>query len=386
MPRRSLPPVVPIVVCVLASVVALWNASANAVDISIPLPKPSLPSIPLPRFLDEPRKKLGEDELKAIDRANDEDPNGRARIAGATSPAPSPGAAPRDADATVLAPQFSDRLPYSVVLGMVVCESNFPLDEVGGLQAEITQLQKDLIDYLNVPQSNEKIELCLFKDKESYASFIRAIFPGAPLDRPALYVKESGPGVLMVQRDANMIVNVRHEMTHAYLNASLRRVPIWLDEGLAKYFETPPGERGFRNPYLKDVEESASGFFSSPPSLSRLEKLERVDQMRAREYRESWSWVHFMLHYSRDTHLVLANYLRTLRPETQQKLTRQEATRLQKKAPLKQALEKYVPDYQRKYVEHFKNWDARKEEYEKKRASADFYQNFSSLLQEATKR
>ena len=328
-------------------------APVRAFDLNIPLPKPTLPALPLPKFFDEPSRKLDDEELESIKRAGSVDHGEHARIAEER-------AQPHDA----LAPRFSDRLPYNTTLGMVVCESNFPLDEVAGLQAEITQLQVDLVGYLMVPEANEPIELCLFRDSRSYSDFIRAVFPGAPLDRPALYVKDSGPGVLMVQRDENMIVNIRHEMTHAYLNASLRHVPIWLDEGLAKYFETPPGERGFRNPYLQDVEQKASGLFSSPPSLARLEKLTRVDQMRSREYRESWSWVHFMLHYSRDTHLVLAKYLRSLRPENQVGVSRKDAYARQRRAPLKQELERFIPDYEKKYVEHFRNWDARKEHYE----------------------
>ncbi|MBQ8362628.1 MAG: hypothetical protein IJX36_01715, partial [Thermoguttaceae bacterium] len=203
-------------------------------------------------------------------------------------------AAPTSAPSTFaldLSPSFSKFLPYSVALGKVVCESNFPLEETAGLQAEIVQLQNDLVGYLGVPESTEKISLCLFRDRTSYIAFICEYFPGAPTDRPALYVKEPGkPGVLMVRRDEKTILNVRHEMVHAYLNAALRNVPIWIDEGLAKYFETAPGERGFRNPFLEKVENDATSFFASPPSLSRLEKLTRVDQMRIREYRESWAW------------------------------------------------------------------------------------------------
>lgn len=263
-----------------------------------------------------------------------------------------------------LSPMFSDRLPYSVALGRVVVESNFPLESVHGLEAEIVQLQRDLVGFLGVPQAREKIELCLFADMRSYRDFIAATFPGAPTDRPALYVKDSGPGVLMVPRDARMILNIRHEMTHAYLNASLRNVPIWIDEGLAKYFEIPPGERGFRNPYLSDVEQNVSGLFSSPPSLSRLEKLTTVDQMKTREYRESWSWVHYMIHYSDRTHRILASYLRSLTPEAQEGISPRDAYKLQKKTPMKKALEKYEPGYLKEYVEHFKNWEQRKEDYE----------------------
>ena len=261
-------------------------------------------------------------------------------------------------------------MPYSIALGKVVCESNFPLEETAGLQAEIVRLQNDLVGYLGVPESTEKISLCLFRDRTSYIAFICEYFPGAPTDRPALYVKEPGkPGVLMVRRDEKMILNVRHEMVHAYLNAALVNVPIWIDEGLAKYFETPPGERGFRNPFLEKVESDATSFFASPPSLSRLEKLARVDQMRIREYRESWSWTHFLIHYSPETQRVLALYLRSLRPEAQAGISSAEAARLQRDAPLKRLLERYVPDYKSKYVEHFRGWAERRDAYENGRAT-----------------
>ena len=269
-----------------------------------------------------------------------------------------------------LSPSFSKFLPHSVALGRVVCESNFPLEETAGLQAEIVRLQEDLIGYLDIPESTEKISLCMFRDRNSYIAFICEYFPGAPTDRPALYVKEPGkPGVLMVRRDEKMILNVRHEMVHAYLNAALRNVPIWIDEGLAKYFETPPGERGFSNPFLEKVESDATSFFASPPMLKRLEGLTRVDQMRIREYRESWAWTHFLIHYSSETQRVLALYLRSLRPEAQAGISAEEAARLQKKAPLKKLLERYVPDYKAKYVEHFRGWTERRDAYENGRSA-----------------
>ena len=269
-----------------------------------------------------------------------------------------------------LSPQFSHRLPYSTTLGRVVCEADFPLDSVVDLQAEIVQLQKDLVDFLAVPEAREKIELCLFKDMNSYREFIAEIFPGAPTDRPALYVKDKDVGVLMVPNDPRMVLNVRHEMTHAYLNASLQNVPIWIDEGLAKYFEIPPGERGFRNPYLEDMERNVSGLFSSPPSLSRLEKLTTVGQMKSREYRESWSWVHYMMHYSPRTQRVLSNYLRSLRREAQRGISPRDAANLQKQSPLKRALEEFEPNYKREYVEHFKNWERLEADYESRRADS----------------
>ena len=47
--------------------------------------------------------------------------------------------------------------------------------------------------------------------------------------------------------------DLRHEMTHAYLHAVVPNVPLWLDEGLAKYFELPRQQHGLNQPYVRQV-------------------------------------------------------------------------------------------------------------------------------------
>jgi hypothetical protein len=49
------------------------------------------------------------------------------------------------------------------------------------------------------------------------------------------------------------------------------------------------------------------------PDLDRLEALEKVEHMKAPDYREAWGWVHYMLHASADTRQVLLNYVHELR-------------------------------------------------------------------------
>ena len=56
-------------------------------------------------------------------------------------------------------------------------------------------------------------------------------------------------------------------MTHAILNASLRYVPIWLDEGLAKYFETPRGDRATQNPFLDQLNQMQWNNPLMPPPM-----------------------------------------------------------------------------------------------------------------------
>lgn len=248
--------------------------------------------------------------------------------------------------------------PWEKTIGIVRVFSDFDLATLNGLQSDIEELQDDLINYLGVPRPQEEIHLFLFSNSEGYLRYIHKRWPGAPLDRPALYVKDRGPGSLMIRKDNQILLNVRHEMTHAILNASLMHVPIWLDEGLAKYFEVPRGKRGFENPFLSTVRQNTTFlFFSRAPSLERLEHLSQVQQMGEREYRESWAWVHFLIHYSQETHYLLAEYLASLRPEYQSKLTAEQVADLQKSSPLTARLKEQFPDYKKIYVAHFKNWE-----------------------------
>ena len=102
--------------------------------------------------------------------------------------------------------------------------------------------------------------------------------------------------------------DLRHELTHALLNAVLKSVPLWLDEGLAGYFELPPDHDGRESPAPRQPPPRVV-----QPDLDRLEKLEQVKQMEKPEYREAWAWVHFMLRGDPAVREVLLDYLQSLR-------------------------------------------------------------------------
>jgi len=210
-----------------------------------------------------------------------------------------------------LSPSYQRRLRYVQTCGVVVVQANFPLTEIAAILDEINMLQYDLTRYIGVPAAKEKIELCLFRDEGSYIEFLKEHFPRAPRNRRALYVKlDDRPGTLMVQKSKDFEVDLRHEMTHAIIHASIPRVPIWLDEGLAKYFEVPPQDRAKNHPYMAQVRRNAR--LGAVPFLDRLTKLETIDDMGVKEYRDSWAWTHFLIHRSPETHRLLAAYLQML--------------------------------------------------------------------------
>lgn len=255
-----------------------------------------------------------------------------------------------------LTPSYSKHLKYTSVCGVVVVQSNFPLKEIESILLQVEDLQKDLNLYMGVPAPREKIELCLFKDEKTYNQFLREYFPRAPQDRRALYIKmNEEPGTLLVQKTKEFSVDLRHEMTHAIIHASIRTVPIWLDEGLAKYFEPAPEERASHNPYLKIVRWNTR--FGAVPSLSRLERLEHIGEMGTREYRDSWAWIHFMIHHSPDTHRLLAGYLQmlaVLSPENNE--NKNDLTAPIEVPPLSLYLREVLSNSREQYREHFQAW------------------------------
>ena len=91
----------------------------------------------------------------------------------------------------------------------------------------------------------------------------------------------------------------------------LQTVPLWLDEGLAEYFEVPGAEPGtVNNEYAVRLARAVQSGWR--PDIHRLERLEKVEQMHRADYRESWAWVHFMLHSTPDGKQVLLDYLQSL--------------------------------------------------------------------------
>ena len=108
----------------------------------------------------------------------------------------------------------------------------------------------------------------------------------------------------------NIQQDLRHELTHALLHSVIRDVPLWLDEGLAEYFELPPDWKGVNPAHVESLLHTGS--FPYKCDLPRLENLTEVKQMTPAEYREAWAWVHLMLRDKAEAKAVLTSYLRQL--------------------------------------------------------------------------
>jgi hypothetical protein len=157
-------------------------------------------------------------------------------------------------------------------------------------------------------------------------------------------VKSQGPGMVLAYWSRDFEVDLRHECTHALLHASMPVVPLWLDEGLAQYFELPRSQRADGHPNLVGIQWSLRE--GPVPTMETLEKKTNLPEMGRREYRDAWAWVHFMLHGPPVARETLTGYLRDLQDGAAPSLL---SVRLQKR----------LPQPERQFAEHFLSWNLR---------------------------
>ncbi len=94
------------------------------------------------------------------------------------------------------------------------------------------------------------------------------------------------------------------------MHGSFGDLPLWLDEGLAEFFENdlvPPGAELERVELI--TKDLAGGW---TPDLERLASITDIRQMTPRDYREAWAWVHLFLKGPASGKAVMASCLNDL--------------------------------------------------------------------------
>jgi hypothetical protein len=92
------------------------------------------------------------------------------------------------------------------------------------------------------------------------------------------------------------------------LHSVVPGIPLWLDEGLAEFFEVPRSQSGLNRPHLELLSDMME-HDGWQPDLGRLERLRDAAQLDQRDYAESWAWVYAMLHSEPEQREVLIKYL-----------------------------------------------------------------------------
>ena len=224
--------------------------------------------------------------------------------------------------------------------GQFRIHAEFQLDQIDPLLETIQEQRADIAATLGLQPGESPIVICLFA---SYTTYVRYISQHAPagVNRRALFVRGDTAGFVYVYRHPRFETDLRHEVTHAILHSMLPFLPLWLDEGLAEYFEVRALQRSSANPHqLRMKWASRLGW---KPNLKRLESRNTLSDFSAADYREAWAWVHFLLHGSDEGSRLLRSYLATIQQETPP-------------GPFSRHLNRVLPNSGRQLTAHLKQW------------------------------
>ena len=189
--------------------------------------------------------------------------------------------------------------------------SDFHLPRRHRLLDELISRRRDIADRLLLPMSDEPINVYLFEDEKRFARYLAQNHPLFP-DRRAFFVKNDTDLKVFAHWGQHVGEDLRHEVTHGYLHSVVPNIPIWLDEGLAEYFELPRGSDGVHQQHVFFLTEIARKK-DWQPSLQRLESMSNDTELTQSDYAESWLWVHFLLESKPEYRKLLQDQLARFR-------------------------------------------------------------------------
>jgi len=225
---------------------------------------------------------------------------------------------------------------HSIAGDQLLVRSDVKLPKDHPLIDDLAKLRAEIARTLELPMQEDQVTVYLFADQLRYAQYMQSAYPQLP-PRRAYFIGTSKELAVYTFWGDRVQEDLRHEYTHGVLHATLKAVPLWLDEGLAEYFEVTDGPTGMNRDYAVRLTSAVENGWR--PDLSRLERLTKVEQMQKADYQESWAWVHFMLHDGPETRGVLLDYLKDLRTT---------------EAPpfLKDRLQAVVPHFEERLLQH----------------------------------
>lgn len=191
-----------------------------------------------------------------------------------------------------------------------IVHSDDPLLPGDPLIQALQDVRNQLVSLLQLPAQRDLVHVYLFSDEASYRWYMQSTWRDLP-PRRAYFVGTTRELAVYSFRGQHAAEDLRHEFSHGLLHASLQSVPLWLDEGLAEYFEiSSSADTQLSPPHLQELTEARADGWN--PGLYRLEQITDFRTLSQRDYAESWAWVHFLLHSTPESRQVLLDYLQTL--------------------------------------------------------------------------
>jgi hypothetical protein len=200
---------------------------------------------------------------------------------------------------------------HSISTDSFTVYSDVSVPEDSPVIRQLKLIGERVTEELQLPAQNDPVSVYLFSDEAAYRTYMHATWSHLP-PRRAYFV--GSPRELAVYSFLGPTVeeDLRHEFTHGLLHSCLKTVPLWLDEGLAEYFEVDGAVVGApHSMHLRALRTAALDGWT--PNLYRLELMHDFRDLTQRDYAESWVWVHFLLNGDPTVRQMFLEYLAQLR-------------------------------------------------------------------------
>jgi hypothetical protein len=202
-------------------------------------------------------------------------------------------------------------MEHPTTVGQLVLHADFVLPPEHRMLTELVEQRDAIAERLKIPSSQEPIHVYLFAEESSYRQYVSRKFPGFP-ERRAIFVETDIELSVYAHWGEAIAEDLRHELAHGYLHASTRNIPLWLDEGLAEYFEVGRGRHGVNRMHV-DFLMGQLAIDGWRPQLQKLEQLTDAARLTQLDYAEAWLWVHFLLESPSGNPEIITEYLNALR-------------------------------------------------------------------------
>jgi hypothetical protein len=183
---------------------------------------------------------------------------------------------------------------HQIRSGPFMIFSNTPMADEPQAVDCLRALERDLKQHLDFRPNvqADPVEIYVLDDRNAFAHFLKFYYPELP-PRRAFFLAQGDHRVVYTYSSPRLAEDLRHEATHALLHGSFGALPLWLDEGLAEYFESDLSTSESERERIDHLIADLKGGWS--PDLARLQSLSDIRQMTPRDYREAWAWVHLLL-------------------------------------------------------------------------------------------
>ncbi len=157
----------------------------------------------------------------------------------------------------------------------------------------------------------------IFSGRAGYDSYAGDLFSNAPEATAGLFSPALKQILVWIPPERDQLFQtLRHEGLHQFLDALLGRLPTWLNEGLAEYFENTKLIRGVSTPGQPDLHHlailSAEGYPWIPYRELFAMPTDEFYRDSSGKYAQSWALVHWIQNADRSTAQLMQRFLKEL--------------------------------------------------------------------------